>query len=427
LKKFAVSAVLILFVLGAGTSLTRFIAKTRVHAESSEKEHLGHRVDLLTLETQDFQQVLTGFGSVYALRKATLSAQVTGRVIEANTEARVGASVDEGDLLYKIDPSTYQEEYARRQATLAETETNLGRLEEELVNLRERIGVADEDLRLAQSEVDRQIKLEKLEITATQMKDRALSSLQGSKRAQLELQNQLIARESEISRTKASVEARKAEVEMARLDVERTLIRAPFSAVVAERNLEPGEFVGTGSMLARLTDISTVEIPIQIQASEVGVMSPGNAVDLRLAGSEETLWTGEVVRVSPEVNSVNRTVAVYLRVDNQGMESPLLPGQLAEAQIEGRMYHDAMVIPRRALIDGYAFVYESGEARRRKPEIVKAFGDVIIVASGLNAGEKLILTNLELLYEGARVHSGGAVDPERTERGLRTSAAAAGQ
>lgn len=427
LKKFAVSAVLILAVLGVGSLISRYIAKTRVHAESSEKVHLGHRVDLLTLEIQDYQQVLTGFGSVHALRDATISAQVSGRILKANPEARVGASVVEGDFLYQIDPSTYEEEYARRRAILAETRTDLGRLEGELGNLRERILVVDEDLRLAQSEVDRQIELERLEITAARTKEKAQISLQVSKRMQLELQNQLIARESDVSRTKSSIKAREAEVEMARLDVEHALIRAPFSAVVAERNLEPGEFARIGSVLTRLIDISTVEIPVQIQASEVGVMTPGNAVDLRLAGREEVLWTGQVARVSPEVDPVNRTVAVYLRVDNSGLASPLLPGQLAEARIEGRVYHDVIVIPRRALIDGFAYVYVSGEARRREPKVLKALGDVAIVAAGLEQGEQLILTNLELLYEGARVHVGNHVEPERPEQTLREPPGAVGQ
>ncbi|MCH8333604.1 efflux RND transporter periplasmic adaptor subunit, partial [Candidatus Sumerlaeota bacterium] len=153
----------------------------------------------------------------------------------------------------------------------------------------------------------------------------------------------------------------------------------------------------------RIVDLYVVEIPIQTPASDAGDVSIASRVEIRLPQAQGRRWKGKVVRISPEIDPLNRTVSLYVQVDNEALESPLLPGQLVEAGIQGRLYRKTIVIPRRALIDGNAFVKIKDRAERRRLEVIRAIGDDLLVASGLREGEEIILTNLEVLYDGARV------------------------
>ncbi len=403
LRKVIVSGGLIALIVAAAAGMGRWIISQRPEPEVRPEAAPGYTVEVVSVERRDYQERILGYGVVQSTQSVTLAAQVAGKVVEAPEGLRVGAHIEAGQLLTRIEEETYAAELARRRALLEQARADRRRLTEEQENLRQRIDVGREDLRLAEREVRRQEELLKSGATSQRSLETAQTQLQVSRRLLLEAENLQLQRKWELARVETTIQAHEAEVEMARLDLERCQIRAPWSGMVAERRVEPGQLTSLGTNLWRLIEVSRVEIPVQVPASQITSLAVGRRAEIELPAAGGPQWLGRVIRISPEVDPVNRTAVAYLEVENDPSTFPLLPGELIEAEIEGRLFPDVMVIPRRALIDGLAYVKVEDRAARRVPKALAAFGDDLLVESGLAPGELLILTNLEMLQEGTQV------------------------
>jgi RND family efflux transporter MFP subunit len=152
-----------------------------------------------------------------------------------------------------------------------------------------------------------------------------------------------------------------------------------------------------------------VEIPLAVTLAESARLLPavesGRRPTVALAASEtsEPQWQGEVVRISPQADEQTRTVQIFVEVDNHRQSTPLLPGTFVHARIEGPVLTDVMVVPRDAVLTGKSFVDVDGRAQRRVVTIDRTLHGLAIVADGLNVGERVILTNLDVMYDGAPV------------------------
>jgi RND family efflux transporter MFP subunit len=277
------------------------------------------------------------------------------------------------------------------------------RVEQELTNLEARIRVVKEEYALAQAEVKREEALGVDGLATQQSLDQARRQLQAAERTLLEIENQYEVRQSERSRLENTVKVRRAEVELAKLDLARCELSAPFKGIVAERNVEPGELVRVGTSLFRFVDVSLVEIPIEIPSSEANAINRTDAVEICATQNPSQCWEGRIEAISPEIDPLNRTASVYVVVENPAEGNLPRLGQLVEARIKGASFPKVVSVPRRALIDGFAFVKRGSVAERRRPEVLRALGDHLLIREGLAPGDQLIVTNLEMLHDGVKV------------------------
>ncbi len=390
-------------VILAGIGAARILAGMKPQAELVVSTHTGYTVEVTEVHRRDYQHRISGYGTAVPIQTAVMSAQIGGIVIQIDDAHRVGSKVRKGDLLCKIDDASYRQELNRRESILEESAADMKQIEQELQSARARAVLFAKERDLARQEVTRQEDLSKAGAGTDQALDQARKQFQTGERLLLEIQNQIAVKRLGLVKMDSSIKGRKAEVELARLDLERCEIRAPIGGIIAERNVEPGELVNAGTELFRLVDMSVVEIPVHVPESEAGAITLNSTVMVTLPQDPAAQWKGLITRISPEVDPLNRTAAVYVQVDNRGLERQLRLGQLVEAQIDGVHYSNAIVIARRALIDGYAFIKQGDEADRRTPEVLRAVGDELIVTSGIEEGELLIISNLEALYDGAKV------------------------
>ena len=143
-------------------------------------------------------------------------------------------------------------------------------------------------------------------------------------------------------------------------------------------------------------------------ASRFGEVEVGATARVRLTEGGPVVWSGTVVRVSPTVNSKDRTFTVYLEVEAEGDRVPIAPGAFVLAEIDGRVHRDVIALPRIAFVGDSVYVAKEeadGEAvvAERRPEVVRVLPEVALVRGGVEPGEKVILTNLEQIADGARV------------------------
>lgn len=403
MRRTLVSGVLIAIVIAIGVGAAATLIRLRPQAELVTSRHTGYTVEVEEVHRRDYQHRVLGYGTVAPIRTAVLSAEIGGIIVRLDDAHRVGSEVRQDEVLCRIDDASYRQELGRRQSLLEESATDIKRIGQELENARARAVFVAKERDFSRQEVTRQEDLAEAGAGTDQALDQARKQLQTAERFLLELQNQIEVLRLDRERTESIIKAREAEVELARLDFDRCEIRAPIPGVIAERSVNPGELVAAGTSLFRIVDISIVEIPVQIPESEAGEITLDATVMLALPQDPDRKWQGVITRIAPEVDALNRTATIYVQVENRGLDVQLRLGQLVEASIDGMRYLDAVVIPRRALIDGFAFIKQGDLADRREPEVLRALGDDLIIESGIDEGEHLIISNLEVLYDGAKV------------------------
>jgi RND family efflux transporter MFP subunit len=199
---------------------------------------------------------------------------------------------------------------------------------------------------------------------------------------------------------------------IAQLDVDRCRIVAPFSGQVEEVMVEVGDSVRIGSPLVRLLSPDRLEIPLQVPVSRRLELAVGTECVLTLDSLADVEWTGTVCRLSPSADEQSRTFAAYVEVDNARQPVPLVPGFFVKAQIRGPLLRDVFVLPRGTIADGQVFLAANGKAVSRPVRVQRYLRDQAVVVGDLAAGDHVITTNLDVLFDGAPIRAARDATPD---------------
>jgi len=188
--------------------------------------------------------------------------------------------------------------------------------------------------------------------------------------------------------------------------------------MVLDKNVDVGQVVGPGSVLATLigTDRFWVQISVAVDKLDLidipGVSAEqGSQVTVvqRTGATRRVERSGEVLRLRGELEPQTRTAQLLVSVDQplaaQGDGPPLLPGAFVEVRVQGRRVDVIVPIPRSALIDGsYVWLVDKEEElRRRQVTIGWRSRSQVFVVAGLSAGERVVHSPLALPIEGMPV------------------------
>ncbi|MHC4779284.1 MAG: efflux RND transporter periplasmic adaptor subunit [Planctomycetota bacterium] len=384
------NVVLVIALLGVGVVAMGGMISTRPKPETEALKVLPPYVQTMKVANGEVALAVRTHGTVTPRTEGTLVSEVSGRVVEVAPIYGAGGFFEEGDLLMKIDPRDYELAEIRARASLAACQAK-----------RERIR--------AEAEVAAQ----------------EWASLGEGEAPPLAL------RKPQLAQAQAEVDAARAALNHAKVNLERTVIRAPYSGCVRAKIADMGQYVTVGTPLARIfaVDYAEVRLPLSDdQASrleleafhsngEEGRIRP--AVVLRgTSGGSKGEWSGEIVRVEGHVDARSRMTMVVVRVnDPYGLDSvsgpaPLSVGLFVEAETEGRVIEGVTVVPRTALREGGMVAVVDGEQRLRFRTIqkVQASGAEVVV-KGLEDGESVCLTTPEVVTEGMKVR----LDTEEAE------------
>ncbi len=295
-------------------------------------------------------------GTVVSRSDARLAAEVTGRLIDV---LDVGAIVAKGDVVAKIEDTVI---LLRKQELLAEVERAQARL------------------RYLESEEGRYVKLEKSNLAAATKLEETRSDRDVS-RGDLRVAN-----------------SRLAQVED---QLARTSIRAPFSGIVVERLMMPGERVDIGKNVVRVVDQQHLEVIARAPLEYYTFVRPGQQLNIRTGN----VVAKSVVRTVVAVGSEN-THQFELRLD---IESNLFPvGQTLRVSVPTSNARDALVVPRDALVlrpDGISVFVVDSEKKAKQVMVTTGIGvgDQIEVSGDLSDGNTVIIRGNERLRPGQSV------------------------
>jgi membrane fusion protein (multidrug efflux system) len=306
-----------------------------------------------------------------------------------------GATVQAGQVLYEIDPASFQAAFASAQASVAKAEAAL---------------------EIARLTAQRQAELAKIEAVSEQDSQNAQATLK---------------------QADADVKTARAAQETARINLERTTVRAPIAGRVDVSSVSPGALV-TADQATALTTVRQID-PIQVDVSQSSAELLRLKRDLasgrlqRTAAGDATvkllLEDGSAYARSGQLRfngvSVNTgTGAVTLRAVFDNREGLLLPGMYVRAVLETGVAQDALLLPQQAVTrdsSGAAsalVVDAQNKVARRALTVDRAVGNRWLVSAGLQVGERVVV-------EGAqKAHAGDTVQPHEAELAGGTSVAA---
>lgn len=194
-------------------------------------------------------------------------------------------------------------------------------------------------------------------------------------------------------------------VKEAKLNLEKTKIRAPFSGIVFDIQVSPQEHVTVGNELFTLVNIDKIQVQARVLESEIGKMQVGREVDLKFSAYPGKVFKGKVKAISPIVNPEDRTCKVTIEVANP--EEEIKPGMHTDVEIAADIYTDRLLVRQDAVLvrtgRKLVFVVEEGIAKWRYIEVGLENENYVEILDGVKEGEVVIIEGHFTLAHDARV------------------------
>jgi len=348
-------------------------------------------VEVIEVEPHPERVVVRAQGTVTPRTESELVAEVSGRIVWVAPGLANGGFVEPDEVLARIDPGDYEVAQERAEAALER---------------------ADSQHAVAASNLSRVEKMARGGVASPS----ALDDAKNTERV-----------------ARAAKRDAAAALEQARRDLERTRITSPFSGRVREKHVDVGQFVTRGAPVARVyavdyaevrlplsdDDAAYLDLPIDYRGDDGAAEGPEARLHARFAGRTFT-WTGRIVRTEGEIDPRTRMIHAVARVEDPYGRSddperpPLAVGLFVDAEIEGRLLPDAIAIPRSALRgrDQVVVVDAASQLRNRHIEVLRLEGDRVIVASGLEPGDRVCRTPMALSLDGTVVRVADVTNDE---------------
>ena len=425
-----------LFLLGAATGLYQILSATKAEptlTQDAGQAPLVRAVEVLRVE---LARPWTGYGTVRAMDTAQVGVQVTGRVIERPGSVEAGLSVAKDDVLLRIDPSDFERQVASLSALVAALEAERSQLDVEASSLDRQLTLALEEAEIAEREYTRAKRAFEEQGAGNQTEvDQRLSTLRRTEREAAALDQRSRSMPSRRAALEANLDSRRAELRLAEQDLERATVRAPIDGVLQEIMLDAGDLAQSGMVATQIIDLRRLEVPLSLPASALADVAVGDPVEVFLESGSHRRWIGTIVRVAPEADSGTRSIRVFveivqdLRVDANGAvrsaDGDLLrPGMFVIGSVQPSQTSTYMMVPRRSVVQRGVLVAErNSPTRARRVEVNTLFAyegsfpgapadetQWFAVSEGLEAGELVLVSNLDDLEDGSPIRIDGQAE-----------------
>lgn len=222
---------------------------------------------------------------------------------------------------------------------------------------------------------------------------------------------QLIAKgltnKEQIDNLKFETEVLKSTLDQAKMNLSFTQIKAPFDGVVVKRMVKIGNLIQNATAVFEVIDFNSLQAKIDVPEHQWNIMKEGLAVQFNFDALQGQTVVGEVIRVSPVIDSSSGTFEVTVSVNNDDMS--LRPGLFAKANIVYDQKTDVVLVDKDAIIreDEMAYVYVlEDESNINKVEVTLGYEmiDSYEIVSGLTIGQEVITTGKNNLTPDTKVN-----------------------
>jgi multidrug efflux system membrane fusion protein len=379
-NKAILKIVLPILVVLAGIGISWAIAVRQPPLKPGLPQSEAPLIQVIRVEPQTLKLSIRSQGVVVPRTEIDLVPEVAGQVIRLHPSLTAGGFFEAGEILVTIDPRNYDHAISEALARIAEAK--------------------------------RQVILEEAQAEQARSEWQALG--QGEPTA-------LTLREPHLAEARAKLAAAQADLAQARLQRSRCEWRAPFAGRVRTTRVGLGQYVQSGEKLARLYAIDVAQVRLPLATEEFSHFDllldhhnskvetgPKVILSAEFAGAVHR-WEGRIVRAEGALDEETGLLHAVAEVRDpykvEAGQPPLMPGLFVKAEIEGRERADVFVLPPASVNAAQEALLVDAEDRLRiRPlEILRREPDRILAKGGLNAGDRLVISRIEVPVEGMKV------------------------
>ena len=372
-----------LLILGLAVVGAQLLILSRPPVPKADRTLKPTLVEVLTARMRDERAVITAYGTVQAHRRLIVQPEVGGRVVQLNPELVIGGILEKDEALLRIDPRDYQFAVDEQRASLAEAEFDL-----------------------------------KVELGNQAVAKREWNLLKPSSGEISALSQQLALRRPHLKEKYVALQAAKSRFRKAQLDLQRTIVRTPFHALVLQESVEKGQLVNAQSSVATLVDVDEFRVQVSVPIHQLEwITFPGSGRSqgarvrvIREIGNDEPVGRrGTVVELLGDVTENGRMAQVLVAIQDpleldkpENGRRPLLLGEYVRVDIEGPVLRDVIVLPRPTIREGSRVWVKNAENQLevRQIDVVLSRKDTVLISRGLQDGDQVITSQLTAAIPG---------------------------
>ena len=331
-------------------------------------------VDVVSVVPKDTRPLITAMGTVVPSREVTIKSRVAGEVQSVAAEFIPGGHIGKNALLLSLDTSDLQVEVQKAQSALTDAQAALA-IEQG------NQAIAREELRL-------------------------LADLS----PETSMESDLALRKPQLQQAQAAIASAEADLHKARLNLKRTKVTVPFNALIMDRYVNTGTYVGAQENLATIVGTDEFWIEAVVPMDKLALIDFGHEDKIPVTVRSQTgtgTWPGRLVRVAGSLNETSRMATVIIAVaDPLGLKAtprstPLMIDDYVFVDIAGKPLTNVVELPRSALQDNNTvWVYANDTLDIRPVTIAWKGPDNVYIQDGLAPGERIITTQLSSPVQG---------------------------
>jgi len=369
--------------------------------------------------------ILNATGYIVAAHKIELAAKVVGKVAWIGVEK--ADMVKKDQELVRLEDDEYRAQLQQARGSLANLEASLARAmngsrPEEVAKAKADLDNAKANEVNAKVTLDRTKKLVEEGVLSKQALDDAQAKYDSTVAQTISVFRtydlaKLGPRKEDIDAARGLVEQAKGQVALAETQLSNTIIRAPVTGTILERNVEKGEFVTTGFVgdkgakgyVVSIADLNDLKVEIDVNQNDFAKLGPKQKGIITTDAFPDRKYDGMIDEVSPEANRQKATVQVKVKVLHPDqylrpeMNASVAFVSDAKPVQRGEIAKPSIVIPMSAVRSGSVFVVANGRAVKRTVKTGATTPQGVHIEDGLNGGEDLIANPPADLKDGDRV------------------------
>ena len=362
----------LVLVLGAGgwyamRSPQKAAPAAKPNAEAAPVYELS-KGDVVAVQARALAVNLPLSGSLMPLAQATVKSKVSGVVVDA--DLREGTAVSAGQVLARLDQADQSARVAQQQAMVDEANARLS---------------------LARKNHQNSQALLKQNYISQQSVDTTQNA---------------------VDLAQASVAAAQAQLQLSRIALADTVIRAPMAGVISRRHVQAGEKLAPDMPVFTIVDLRQMTLEAQVPASEIPRIKVGQEVNFKVDGFNGREFAGKVARINPTAEAGSRSMLVYISVNNA--DNALSGGMFAKGQVTTKKSQVRPLVPLAALRKDkeadIVYKIENGAVVSQPVKLGLRNEDegIVEVTEGLADGASLVLGKLEGVKPGSKVRMAGS-------------------
>lgn len=367
-----------LAILAVGGGLSAALVMAKPEPEKKEVEELARSVRVVKAEASNVSLTVKSQGTILSKQVIELVPQVSGQITFVSEKFVAGGRFEKGEVVLKIDPRDYQYAVITAEARVTESQQ---RLEQEKAEAA-------------------------LAISEWQILGEGAAS-------------DLTLRKPQLADARAKVNAARASLKTAELNLERATIRAPFTGLLTEKTVDLGQFISPGSKIGKYYSTDVLEVRLPLSNRDLGqfdmarLQAGVDRLKVTLTGqfaNKQHNWEGIIVRTEGVIDIKTRVLYVVAELRGSQLRAledgtPASIGQFVSARIEGRNLNKVITLPREVLRQGdrVLVVDENNKLRTRMVKVAEVNRDYVVISEGLEVGDVVCLSQLGVAVDGLLV------------------------